>query len=53
MNLILSTLVRSSMRSSTCQTRFYFSDILKDKDKGEEAIYFTKEDCTTILFDNI
>ena len=41
MNKFLITLARIPK----CQPRFGFADILKDKDKGDETVYFTKEDC--------
>ncbi|CAD8211321.1 unnamed protein product [Paramecium pentaurelia] len=40
MNKFLITLARIPK----CQPRFGFADILKDKDKGDETVYFTKED---------
>ncbi|CAD8087728.1 unnamed protein product [Paramecium primaurelia] len=40
MNKFLITLARIPK----CQPRFGFADVLKDKDKGDEKVYFTKED---------
>lgn len=47
MNRFLVTLTRIPKY----QPRFGFADVLKDKDKGDEKVYFTKEDCNN-LFNN-
>lgn len=45
MNRFLVTLTRIPKY----QPRFGFADVLKDKDKGDEKVYFTKEDCNNLF----